>query len=99
MPPRAQAQQLVAEADAEQRLAGLDQLLDGGDGIVAGGRRIAGAIGQEHAIGIVREDFGGGGGGRKHGDLGAFIGEAAQDIALGAVVDGDDVEFGIFEVP
>ena len=42
-----QAQHLMAEADAEHRLAAVDQLLDLGHGIVAGGGRVAGAVGQQ----------------------------------------------------
>ncbi len=45
----------------------------------------------------MRQHFLGGGGGGHDGDLGALIGEAAQDVALGAEVDGDDVEIGVLD--
>ena len=58
---------------------------------VADGRRIAGAVRQEDAVRVEREDLGGA---RRRGhdrDLAARVDEAAQDVPLHAVVDGDDV--------
>ncbi len=66
--------------------------LDHRHGIVAGRRRVAGAVRQEHALGVQRQHILGGGGGGQHGHLAARRGEAAQDVALGAVVDGDDAQ-------
>jgi hypothetical protein len=49
-----QRQHLVAKADAEHRkLAAVDQLADHGHGILAGRGRVAGAVGQEHAVGFM----------------------------------------------
>jgi hypothetical protein len=53
-----QAQQLVAEADAESRDAARQDLADGGDGVIAG-LGIARAVGQEHAVGLQRQHLGG----------------------------------------
>src|SRR4051794_8184609 len=50
-------QHLMSEADAEERLAGLDELADLRNRIVAGRRRIAGAVRQEYAVGIEGENF------------------------------------------
>ena len=52
---------------------------------------IAGAVGQEDAVGLHGQDLFGAGLGRHDGDLGAEPGEQAQDVALDAVVDGDDM--------
>ncbi len=86
-----EAEQLVAEADAEQRLARLQQLADHRHRIVAGRRRIAGAVGEEDAVGLVRHHLLEAGGGGEHGHPRAGIGEVAEDVALGAVIDRDDV--------
>ena len=86
-----QAEQLVAQADAEGRDVRHDQLADGVDGVVAG-RRIAGAVRQEHAVRLEREHFLGRGLRRHHGHAAAAVGEHAQDVVLDAVVVGDDVE-------
>ncbi|EIL99181.1 putative thioesterase [Rhodanobacter thiooxydans LCS2] len=86
-----QAHQLVAETDAEQRDLRLEELAGCRDGVVAG-RRIAGAVGQEHAIGLHGEHLGGGRLRRHHGDLAALLGEQAQDVELGAEVVGDHLE-------
>ena len=81
----------MAEADAEQRLAGLEQLADHRHRIFAGRRRVAGAVGEEQAVGLVRHHLLEGGGGGKDRDPRAGVGEVAEDVALGAVVDRDDV--------
>ena len=70
----------------------VEQVLDDRNGIVAGRRRIARAVGRGRcrrascarisSATVV---------GRHHGDLGAEPGKQAQDVALDAVVDGDDV--------
>src|SRR3546814_17985084 len=59
------AEHLVAKADAEQRLSGVEPLLDHRHRIDAGRGRIAGAVRQEKAVRLVRHDlFTGGGGGQ-----------------------------------
>ena len=52
--PAREAEELVAEADAEDRRAGVDDLADGLDRVVAG-LRIAGAVGEEDAVGLERQ--------------------------------------------
>ena len=83
--------QLVAEADAEGRHLLVQQRADHRHGVFAGRRRVAGAVGQEHAVGLHRQDLVGGGGGGHDGDLAAGLGQQAQDVALHAVIDGDDL--------
>ena len=63
--------------------------------VFAGLRRIAGAVGEEHAVGLQRDDVVGRGRGRHHRHLAAVGGEQPQDVALDAVVDRDHVEFRI----
>src|SRR5579862_8581459 len=87
-----QGQKLMAEADAEERNLGRQELLDLRHGIDPRCRRIAGAVGEEDAVGLVAENLFGGRRRWNNGDTRADPGEAAQDVALGAVVDGDDVE-------
>ena len=82
------AEHLVAEADAEGRHALVDQLADHRHGIFAGRGRVARAVGEEHAVGLEREDVLGRG--RCAGTtvtLQPIAGEQAQDVALDAVVD------------
>ena len=93
-----QRQDLVAEADAEQRHLLVEHALDRGHAVACRRRRIARAVGQEHAVGLVAQDVLGRGGGRNDRDLAAGVGEAAQDVALGAVVDGDHVVLGLGEL-
>ena len=93
-----QAQHLVAEADAEHRLAGIDQLGDLGHGIGTGGGRVARAVGQENAVGLERQHLLGRGGGRQHGDAKAGADQRAQDVALDAVVQGHDVRSALAAV-
>ena len=92
-----QAHELVTKADAEHGFAGFHELLNGRDGVSAGLGRIAGAVGEEDRIGIVGQDVVCRSSGGHDGDLGTLIGEAAQNVALGAVIDGDDVEFWVFQ--
>ena len=68
-----------------------DELADRGDRVVAR-LRIAGAVGQEHAVGLQREHVGRGGLRRHHGHVAAALGQHAQDVVLDAEVVGDDVE-------
>src|SRR5690606_38336701 len=85
------AEKLVPEADAEDRLVGLDEVLDRRHGIFTGRGRITGAVGEEHAIRIERQDVVGSRRGWYNGHLRAEAGEKPQDVALHAIVDRDDV--------
>jgi hypothetical protein len=91
--PGRQGQELVAEADAEDRYAAGEDLADGGDGVVAG-FRVAGTVGKEHPVRLLPEDLGGGRLGRHHRHPAATRGEHAQDVVLDAKVIGDDVQTG-----
>ena len=82
----------MAEADAEHRQIRLDQRADHRYRIDAGGGGIAGAVRQEHAVGLERQDVLGARRRRHHRDLAAAARQLPQDIALDAVIDGDDVE-------
>ena len=82
---------MVAKADAEHRDLGRHHALNGGHGVDAGGRRVARPIGQEHAIGLVAQDVVRGRVGWDHRHAAAGLGQRAQDVALGAVIHGDDV--------
>ena len=85
-----QRHDLVAQADAEGGIAVLDQFARRLDRVVAG-LRVAGAVGQEHAVGLELPHFGRRRLRRHHGDLAAALGQHAQDVLLHAVVEGDDV--------
>ena len=76
-----EAQQLVAEADAERRHVRVHERADRLDGVVAR-LRIARTVRQEHAIGLERQHFFGRGLRRHHGHAAAAVGEHAQDVAL-----------------
>ena len=83
-------QQLVAEADAEDRDAGAEQV--GEDRRRAGDLgRVARPVAQEDAVGVAGDDVGGRRRGRHDLDR-AEAGEVAQDRALDAVVVGHDPE-------
>ena len=86
-----ETQQLMAETDAEEGHVGVEQLADRLDRIVAG-LRIARAVGQKHPVRLqtqyrrrrhVRRD---------DRDVTAARGEHPQDVALDAVVVGDDMQ-------
>ena len=66
-------------------------LLDHRHGIFAGRGRIAGAVGQQDAIGVAGQDLLGRRGGRQHGGAGADAGQGAQDVALDAIVQHHDL--------
>ncbi len=89
--PGGQRQQLMAQTDAEHRGVGIEDLGDRLDRVVAG-LGVARAVGQEHAVGLHRQHFGGRGLRRHHGQPAAARGEQAQDVVLAAVVVGDHVE-------
>ena len=86
-----QAEHLVAEADAEQRHVALQQPLDHRHGILARRRRIAGAVRQEHAIGLQPHDLVQRGARRHHRHLRAGLCEIAENIVLRPVIDRDDM--------
>ena len=74
-----------------ERLAGLQHLRDHRHRIFPGRGGIAGAVGEEEAVGLVRHHLIEGRRGGQHGHAGAGIGEVAEDVALRAIIDGDDV--------
>ena len=87
-----QRQQLVAEADAKDRHIGLQQLLEVRDDLDVL-RRVAGAVGQHHAViladyvlrlGVRRND----------GDFAAALAQLALDVVLYAVVEQRDAVLG-----
>src|SRR3569623_985960 len=80
----------MPETDAEHRDVGGGALADRVDRIIAG-RGIAGAGREEHAVRVHREYLRGGRLCRHHCQATAAIDQHAQDIALDAVVVGDDV--------
>jgi hypothetical protein len=90
-----EAEQLMAEADAEGRHAFGDEGPDRGDGVVAG-LRIAGPVGQEHAVRLQRQHHGRGGLCRHHGDVATAIDQHAQDVVLDAEIVGDDMQLAGF---
>ena len=69
---------------------GLEQRLDRRHGVAAGLGRIAGAVRQEDAVRLQRENLFGGRGRRHDGHRAAAVVEQAQDVALDAVIDRDD---------
>ena len=88
---RRERQQLVAEADAERRHAGVDDRRDRADRVGAG-LGVAGPVRQEHAVGRQREDRLGRRLRRHDRQPAAALGEHAQDVVLDAEVVGDHVE-------
>ena len=91
-------QHLMSEADAEQRHPLVEHGLDGGGGIDCRRRRIPRPVGEEHTVGLVPQDVLGCGGCRHDRDLAAGTGEATQDVALGAVIDRNDMILGLGEL-
>ena len=83
---------LVAETDAEHRHARVHELLDLRHRIGACGRRIAGTVGEEHAVGLPLQHLLRGGGRRHDRELAPRPCELAQDVALQPIVDGHDME-------
>jgi hypothetical protein len=69
----------------------VDQLADHGHGVLAGRGRVAGAVRQEHPVGRHGKNVLSAHGGRNHRDLAAEAGKQPQDVALDAVIDGDNV--------
>ena len=88
-----EAEELMAEADAKDGFLA-DEFFEGGLD-VGDGFGIARAVGDEDAGGFVGEDFLGSGGGGDDGDLAAGLDEVAEDVALEAAINGDDVASGV----
>ena len=84
-----EAEQLVAEADAEDRLLA-DQLADVRD-LRLERLGIARAVGEEDAVGIQREHVLGGRQRRDNRHAAARLHQPAQDVVLDAEIVGDDV--------
>ena len=87
--PERPPHELVAEADAEDRASAVDQPAHLG-GVRVHGTGIAGAVRQQHAVGIEREDLGGGRVVADDLDGRARLLEQVHDRRLRAVVDDDD---------
>src|SRR5215472_5536419 len=85
-PAERETEQLMAEADAEDRLPRLDQGLKRRHRVGTGRRGIAGSVGEENAVGLVREDLLGGRSRGNYRDAAAVGGKEPQDVPLGAVV-------------
>ena len=83
-------EQLMAEADTEQRLAGIEPFADHRHGVLARRGGVAGAVRQEQSLRIMRHDVVETRGRGDHGDVRARIDEIAEEVAFEAVVDGDD---------
>ena len=89
--PERQAQNLMAEADAEDRLVGLRQLARVFDGVADRGR-VAGAVAEENAVHAARDDLFGRGRRRHHVHVAAVAGQAPQDVPLDPEVVGGDAQ-------
>ncbi|CAM5561573.1 hypothetical protein SBADM41S_01617 [Streptomyces badius] len=85
------AEDLVAEADAEERGGALQHAAHQGDRVVGGGR-VAGAVGEEDAVGLDRVHLFQGGGGGQDVHLDAALGHPVRGHALDAEVDRGDGE-------
>src|SRR5579863_7078098 len=79
------AEDLAAQADAEDRDAGREHLAHRVDR-VAGSGRVTGAVGEEHTVGFGRQDLAGGGVGGQHVNLAAAFGQPARGGGLDAQV-------------
>jgi len=86
------AEDLVAEADGEDGFTA-EELADLVVDVVEGGW-VAGAVGEEDAVGVEGEDIGGGGAGVDDLDGEAFLAETAEDVEFDAEVEGDDFVLG-----
>src|ERR1041385_3950346 len=60
---------------------------------------VARAVGEEHAVGLHLQHVLGRRLRRDDRDASAAVGEHAQDVALDAVIESDDVEFGVVDAP
>ena len=85
------AEDLVAEADAEQRDSGAEHLAGDADDVVRGGR-VSGSVGQEHTVGLQVGDLVEGRRRRQHVAADAAAGEVARRVGLDAQIDRGDGE-------
>ena len=92
-----QRQHLMTQADAEQRLAARQELLDLRHREPPGRRRIARAVRQEDAVRLERQDLLGRGGRRHHRHPQVEAGERAEDVALDSIIDGDHMMPAVLE--
>ena len=84
---KSQGKHLMSKAYSENRQGGLfENLADHRHSIFARGCRIARAVGQEKAVGVLRQNILGRRGGRHDRHVAARRSKAAQDVALGAVI-------------
>ncbi len=89
--PECAAEDLVAEADTEQRQALTEHLLGQVHRTVGGGR-VAGTVGQEHTVGLQVQDVVQCRGGRQHMHSDAALREHARGVGLDTEVDRSDRE-------
>ena len=87
--PVGESEDLMPEADPEDRHA-LGRYRPDCGGCVGDGLGITRSVGQEDAVRPVAQDVLGARRRRHDRDAAAQIGETAQDVPLGAVIDGDD---------
>ncbi len=88
-----QGQELMPQADAEERQLPLEQGLDHGNGVRRHGHRIAGTVGQQNTVGIVRQNVPRGGFCRHDGDVDIPANEVVDDVSLDPVVHHDHARF------
>ncbi len=88
---------LMSETDAKERDISFGDFLNDGHGVgAASGGGVAGAVGEEDAIGFEREDLFGGRGSGHDRDSAAEIGQEAQYVSLNAVVKGCNMKGSAF---
>ena len=85
----------MTDADSEDGKAGINDRGNFAGRVSAGGGGVAGAVRQEHTVGLHGEDVVRLGFGRHDGDVTSGVGQAAQDIVLAAEIHGDDPVRGI----
>src|SRR5271169_6150854 len=90
-PAERQRHQLVAEANPEYRLARIDQVAQYRHRIDAGRGGVAQPVRQENPVGPKVQDVRGRGGGGDYGNPTTVLGKHSQDVALGSVIDRDNV--------
>src|SRR6266446_6215055 len=86
-----QRQQLMAEADAKDRLAGGQQVAQYRHGVKAGRGRVARPVRQKNPVGTMAQNVFCRGSTRDHGDAAAMGCEHSQDVALCTVIYCNDV--------
>ena len=89
--PQRAAQQLIAKADAEERVSGVQHLAQQRH-LRLGLLRVAGAVREEHAVRVQGLQLFEGDGGRHHMHAAAAFGHAVRRHGLDAQVDGGDGE-------